>query len=86
MDHAPFPLIDLSGSPRERGRRHGQAVPDRIKRGIAMYSESLLSNGIDWKNLEQRADALVPVVENSIQPTSRRCAGSPTAPACRSPG
>ena len=39
MDYAPFPLIDLTGSPRERGRQHGKAAPDRIKRGIEMYSE-----------------------------------------------
>ena len=64
MDYAPFPLIELSGSPRERGRLHGQAMPDRIKRGIAMYSESLLKNGVDWAHLEQRANAMVPVVEN----------------------
>ena len=30
----PFPSIELSGSPRERGRLHGLAAPDRIKRGI----------------------------------------------------
>ena len=29
MDYAPFPLIELTGGPRERGRQHGQAVPDR---------------------------------------------------------
>ena len=63
MDYSPFPLVDLSGSPRERGRRHGRAVPDRIKRGIAMYAESLLMNGVDWKQLEQRAEAMVPVVD-----------------------
>jgi isopenicillin-N N-acyltransferase-like protein len=63
MDYAPFPLIELSGNPRERGRLHGQAVPERIKRGIAMYSESLVKNGVDWKELERRADAMVPVVD-----------------------
>jgi isopenicillin-N N-acyltransferase-like protein len=63
MDYSPFPLVDLSGSPRERGRQHGRAAPDRIKRGIAMYSESLLKNGVDWKQLEQRAEAMVAVVE-----------------------
>jgi isopenicillin-N N-acyltransferase-like protein len=63
MDYAPFPLIDLSGSPRERGRQHGKAAPDRIKRGIAMYSESLLGSGVDWKELERRAQAMVPIVE-----------------------
>jgi isopenicillin-N N-acyltransferase-like protein len=64
MDYAPFPLVELSGSPRERGRQHGKAVADRIKRGIALYSESLLKNGVDWQQLERRAEAMVPVVEN----------------------
>jgi len=63
VDYAPFPLIELTGGPRERGRAHGKAAPERIKRGIAMYSESLLKNGVDWKHLEQRAEAMVPVVE-----------------------
>jgi isopenicillin-N N-acyltransferase-like protein len=63
MTYAPFPLVDLSGTPRERGRRHGQAVPDRIKRGVQMYSESLLKNGVDWKQLEQRADAMIPTID-----------------------
>ena len=63
MDYAPFPLIDLSGNPRERGRQHGKAAPDRIKRGIDMYAESLLNSGVDWKELERRAEKMVPVVE-----------------------
>jgi isopenicillin-N N-acyltransferase-like protein len=62
-DYAPFPLIDLSGSPRERGRTHGQAAADRLRRGVKMYSESLLKNGVDWKELEHRAERLVPQVE-----------------------
>lgn len=40
--YAPFPLIELTGSPRERGRTHGQAAADRLRRGIRMYSESLI--------------------------------------------
>jgi isopenicillin-N N-acyltransferase-like protein len=62
-DYAPFPLIDLFGSPRERGRAHGQAAADRLRRGVKMYSESLLKNGVDWKELERRAERLVPHVE-----------------------
>jgi isopenicillin-N N-acyltransferase-like protein len=38
-DYAPFPLIDLSGSPRERGRTHGKAAADRLRRGARMYAE-----------------------------------------------
>jgi isopenicillin-N N-acyltransferase-like protein len=63
MDYAPFPLIELSGSAYERGLQHGRAVPDRIKRGIAMYAESLVRNGVDWPELERRAEALVPTIE-----------------------
>jgi isopenicillin-N N-acyltransferase like protein len=63
MDYAPFPLIDLSGSAHERGLQHGRAVPDRIARGIKMYADSLLKNGIDWPELERRAEALVPMIE-----------------------
>ena len=63
MDYAPFPLIDLSGGPRERGRTHGKAAADRLRRGIKMYAESLLKNGVDWKELERRAEAMVPAIE-----------------------
>ena len=61
VDYAPFPLIDLSGSPHARGVQHGKAAPDRIKRGIEMYAESLLASGVDWKELERRAQAMVPI-------------------------
>ncbi len=62
-DYAPFPLIDLSGSPRERGRLHGKAAADRLRRGARMYGESLLKSGVDWKELERRAEAMVPAIE-----------------------
>jgi len=62
-DYAPFPLIDLSGSPRERGRSHGKAAADRLRRGAKMYAESLLKSGVDWKELERRAEALVPTID-----------------------
>src|SRR5260370_36124661 len=66
-DYAPFPLIDLSGSPRERGRIHGKAAADRLRRGAKMYAESLLKNGVDWKELERRAERLVPQV-GTVEP------------------
>ena len=61
--YAPFPLIDLEGTPRERGRQHGQAAADRLRRGAKMYAESLLKSGVDWADLEKRAEALVPSIE-----------------------
>ena len=62
-DYAPFPLIDLSGSPRERGRSHGKAAADRLRRGATMYAESLLKSGVDWQELERRAEAMVPTID-----------------------
>ena len=62
-DYAPFPLIDLSGGPRERGRMHGKAAADRLRRGARMYAESLLKIGVDWKELERRAEAMVPLID-----------------------
>ncbi|MGD9885511.1 MAG: C45 family autoproteolytic acyltransferase/hydrolase [Reyranella sp.] len=61
--YAPFPLIEIFGSPRERGRAHGKAAADRLRRGIRMYSESLLKSGVDWRKLESRAEAMVPAIE-----------------------
>lgn len=63
MDYAPFPLIDLSGSPRERGRTHGREAAERLSKGAKMYAASLLKNGVDWPELERRAEALLPQVE-----------------------
>ena len=62
-DYSPFPLIDLSGSPRERGRSHGKAAADRLRRGARMYAESLLKSGVDWTELERRAEAMVPTID-----------------------
>ncbi len=62
-EYVPFPLIELSGGPRERGRLHGRAAADRLRRGAKMYAESLLKSGVDWKSLERRAEALVPSIE-----------------------
>ena len=67
MEYSPFPLVDLSGSARERGQQHGRAVPDRIKRGIAMYSESLVKNGVDWAELERRAEGDVPQLVSDLR-------------------
>ncbi len=61
-DYSPFPLIDLSGNARERGRTHGRMAADRFRRGAKMYVESMLKVGVDWKELERRAEGLVPTI------------------------
>lgn len=43
----PIPFIDVSGSPYERGRQHGAAVPARVKRSIELYGGQLGELGYD---------------------------------------
>jgi hypothetical protein len=43
----PFPFIEVSGSPYERGRQHGLAVPKRVKRSIELYGAQLTELGYD---------------------------------------
>jgi isopenicillin-N N-acyltransferase-like protein len=37
----PFPLIDIAGSPRERGRQYGRKTADRIAKGRSHYRAQL---------------------------------------------
>jgi isopenicillin-N N-acyltransferase-like protein len=61
-DYAPFPLIELGGSLRERST-HGKAAADRPRRGIRMYSESLLKERRRLaRELERRA-GMVPAID-----------------------
>ena len=59
-----FPLIDVGGSPYERGRQHGTAVPERVARSIALYRGQLEKRGVSEQRLKTLAQAMVPVIEN----------------------
>lgn len=41
------PLIEISGSPRDRGRQYGEAAADRIALGIGHYTAQLHRNDLD---------------------------------------
>lgn len=43
----PCPFVDVSGTPYERGRQHGAAVPQRVKRSIELYGGQLGDLGFD---------------------------------------
>lgn len=43
----PFPLIEISGKPYERGKMYGAACPERIRRSVNIYTEQLGGLGID---------------------------------------
>src|SRR5450759_3947368 len=44
-----FPLIEVSGSARERGQQHGRGARGRIARSIATYARLFAYCGIDWQ-------------------------------------
>src|SRR5271154_6926820 len=43
----PFPLIEVSGAPHERGRQYGRQAAARIRRGVAHYSGQLARLDLD---------------------------------------
>lgn len=47
MNPAPFPFVAVSGSPFERGRQYGEAVPARVRRSADLYANQLATLGFD---------------------------------------
>lgn len=58
-----FPLVDVSGSPRERGLQHGRAVPERVAGGVALYRAQLGRRGLDDATIRQLAQSMLPLIE-----------------------
>lgn len=48
-----FPLIEVSGSARERGQQHGLQAKARIARSIATYARLFAYCGIDWHGAQR---------------------------------
>ena len=49
------PIIDLTGSPYERGRQHGLKARSRVEHSVATYSKLFESCGIGWSNARRLA-------------------------------
>ncbi|MCG6122819.1 MAG: C45 family peptidase [Microvirga sp.] len=60
---APFPLVDVSGSPHERGVMHGRQARERILVGISHYVAQLKTLDLDAAGLRAAVEAFLPVVE-----------------------
>lgn len=48
-----FPLIEVSGSARERGQQHGLQAKARVERSIATYARLFAYCGIDWQGAQR---------------------------------
>ena len=64
----PFPLIEVSGSPYERGRQYGRQAASRIRKGIAHYSAQLERLNLDRNGVASLVRAYTPIIE-AFDPT-----------------
>ena len=64
----PFPLIEISGPPHERGRQYGQKAAGRIKKGTSHYFAQLKELSLDAKGVADLVRDYLPVIE-SFEPT-----------------
>ena len=56
------PLIEISGSSRERGRQYGEQARDRILRGIEHYSLQLETNQLGWPEITHIVKTFEPTI------------------------
>src|SRR5688500_10293439 len=59
---AYFPLIEVHGSPRERGLMHGRAAADRVKKSAALYRKELERRKVDYATQEKLARRFLPII------------------------
>ena len=58
-----FPEVDVCGSPFQRGRQHGAAVPERIVRSARLYRQQLARQNVCAERLSALALGMLPVIK-----------------------
>ncbi len=58
----PFPLIEMSGPPRERGRQYGEQAAARIALGIEHYAGQLAKMSCDWPRIRGLVQDYLPKI------------------------
>src|SRR5262245_48070877 len=58
-----FPLIEVSGPPRERGRQYGRQAATRIARGVEHYAAQLARSSFGWDGIRAAVAEYVPHIE-----------------------
>jgi isopenicillin-N N-acyltransferase-like protein len=58
-----FPLIEVSGPPRERGRQYGQQAASRIALGVEHYATQLARSSCDWPTIRGLVHDYLPKIE-----------------------
>src|SRR5208282_6266109 len=63
MPATPFPLIDLAGPPRERGRTYGNAAAARIQRSAEIYLTAFEKQRLGAARVRELVDTLIPIID-----------------------
>jgi isopenicillin-N N-acyltransferase-like protein len=58
-----FPLIEISGTPFERGRAYGERARDRVERSLANYARLFAFVGMAWEEAQRRSAPYRDVIE-----------------------
>ena len=58
-----FPLIEVSGPPRERGRQYGRQAAGRIALGVEHYAGQLARSSCDWPTIRGLVQDYLPQIE-----------------------
>lgn len=64
MTVTQFPLIEIHGSPRQRGRRYGELAAVRIERGIAHYLKQFTACGLDGSAIRRHVESYLPRIRS----------------------
>ena len=51
----PFPVVDVAGSPFERGRQHGERARDRVALSLKNYADLFAFCGMGWDEAQRAA-------------------------------
>lgn len=60
----PFPLVEIAGPPRERGRMYGEKAERRIRLSARLYTEQLHGLGFDDANIERLVGLFLPRIRD----------------------
>ncbi|WP_105428240.1 C45 family peptidase [Neorhizobium sp. T6_25] len=60
----PCPLIEISGTPFERGQQYGEQAAERILKGIGHYKDQLHSSGLKDNDLAAMIDRFASAIED----------------------
>lgn len=59
----PAPLIEVSGSPQERGEQYGEAARDRVRLGIAHYQQQLAGADLAIADIHGLVGGFLPTIQ-----------------------